>query len=105
MIVVVPLWGLKWVDLRVRREQHALLTISAESGRFSPSDFDAFISPLGYRALLRQQSVSSDGIRTDHRFTIQWSRPDQAGPPLDPLEAISDAYDVACFAMTSEAEH
>lgn len=105
MLAVITLWALRWLDMRIPREQRAMLVINAALGSSSVRELADLISPRGYRAQFHRQSRSGDPQHARLWFEISWRRSEVGGPPLDLLKVINEHYSVVFFELTSEDLH
>jgi putative Mg2+ transporter-C (MgtC) family protein len=97
----ITVWGLKWVDLHLPREQRGVLVINVDPASFSLPQLTGLIRPLGYTAEFHRQQ-SEDAKRTRFWFNIGWKRSDVDEPPLDLLKLVNDHYPNSSFEMRSE---
>jgi putative Mg2+ transporter-C (MgtC) family protein len=101
LLGLITLWGLKWVDMRIPREQRALLVINVDLASFSSSDLTNLIRPWGYTAhFQRQESVDAEHARI--WFEIGWKRSEVSPPPLDLLKLVQDHYPNSSFEVRPE---
>jgi putative Mg2+ transporter-C (MgtC) family protein len=107
VLVVGTLWALEWLDLRLPREQRALLVVRADLGLSVSleSELAKLLGPLGYRARFVKQSRIDDTGQAYFSFGVSWRRSEVADPPLDLLPAVNDRYPVMSFELTSETHH
>jgi putative Mg2+ transporter-C (MgtC) family protein len=101
---VLTLWTLKSLDIRMPREQRALLVIAADPEFKSLTALDALVSPLGYRATFKRQAAE-EGKQPRLYFEVRWTRAESAGPPLDLLKAVGGSYSVVLFELGAESMH
>jgi putative Mg2+ transporter-C (MgtC) family protein len=81
MLTLLTLRAVRWIDLRIPREQHAVLAIAATPNSSRVQDLVALIAPLGYRARFRRQTGAKDRLHSKLWFEISWKSSDVAGPP------------------------
>lgn len=105
LLTLFTLWAVKWLDVRIPREQHAVLIIAATPNSSSVADLAALIAPFGYKARFRRQTGGEDTPHTKLWFEIWWTRPDIAGSPMDLMKLVNDRYPVVSLEVTSEARH
>ena len=105
ILAVTTLWALKWLDVRIPREQRAMLVINAGPDSAAASDLVSLIRPVGYSAEFHRQSRIDDAHPVRLWFEISWRRPEVAGPPWDLLKLVNDHYPVVSFELKSEAIH
>lgn len=103
-LAVITLWGLKWVDLKLPRQHHAVLVITTDRKFAAPPDLRPLVGPLGVHADLLRRSISGDGDHLEFTFEVRWSGPEMDGAPLDLLEAVGRSYDVTSFELPSIAD-
>lgn len=99
-IAAATLWLLKWLDRRIRREQHAVLVIALTPSEPMP-DLEAQLRPAGFTASLRRKD-SQPGGAASLTYRITWLRPEIAGPPVDLLALIEERYAIESFAFEAE---
>ena len=99
------LWVLKWLDVRIPREQSAMVVIQSGPNRSTSSELTDAIAPLGYKAMLHRQSTSDNDLHTRIWYEIFWKRAEIAGPPIDLLKFINENFSVVSFEMTGEPRH
>jgi putative Mg2+ transporter-C (MgtC) family protein len=106
VLAAITLWTIRWLDVRLPREQHATVEVLAAAGPSSVSDFTELIAPLGFQAHFYRQGAGGDDSRHAKLcFGISWKRPESAGVPLDLLELVNRHYSVLGFELTSETRH
>jgi putative Mg2+ transporter-C (MgtC) family protein len=101
---IITLWAMEWIDVRIPREQAAMLVIEAALAG-SISDLNDLIRSLGYRARFRRQSQSVNPEQTEISFEIRWKQPEADDPTLNFLKVIGQRYRVKSFEMVSEAHY
>lgn len=102
---VLTLWLLKFVDVRIPREQKAQVAIKNDGDSLSFVDLESLISSRGYSASFRKQERIEDNSATTLWFDISWRRPETSGPPVDLMEIINRNYTVQSFTLVSEIQH
>jgi putative Mg2+ transporter-C (MgtC) family protein len=75
VLSVLTLWTLKWLDVRMSREQHARIVIESDPSGSPIDEFPNVVAPLGYAARLESQMRSDTGSRVRLGFDITWKRP------------------------------
>jgi putative Mg2+ transporter-C (MgtC) family protein len=106
MLAVMTLWALTWIDIRIPREQRAMLVINADRPTSSTSsDLASLIAPAGYQARFRRQTRIDDAKPVKMWFEISWRQAEVGGPPLDLLKLIGDHYPIVSFELTTESQH
>jgi putative Mg2+ transporter-C (MgtC) family protein len=101
------LWGMQWIDVRIRRDHRALVVIATDPGAPSPN-LDDVLRPHGYHARFRRQDRSLNFRNVEEietHFDVYWKQPESAAPALDFLDPIEKAYRVKSIEITSEGEH
>ena len=94
----VTVWGLKWIDVHIPRQQRGVLLINVDLASFSLSHLTGLIRPLGYTAQFhRQQSEDARCARV--WFNIGWKRSELGEPPLDLVKLVNDHYPDSSFEM------
>jgi len=102
LLTLVTLRAVKWVDVRIPREQHAVLIIGASPNSSVVVDLAARLAPLGYETRFRKQMEGSDVVPVRLCFEIRWRCSEAAGPPLDLVKLVNANYAVAALEMTPE---
>jgi putative Mg2+ transporter-C (MgtC) family protein len=103
LLSVLTLWTLKWLDVRMSREQHARIVIESDLSGSPIDEFASVIASLGYAARLESQTRSDTGSRVKLGFDITWKRPEAAGPPLDLFKISNDRFYVVSLDLVSHA--
>ncbi len=101
ILVVAALWMLKWLDMRMPREQRATLVINADPALLPASDLAELVRPVGFRAHFERQSTGPDPRRVQLSFALRWKQPELAGPPLDLLRTLNQRFAVVSFELNS----
>jgi putative Mg2+ transporter-C (MgtC) family protein len=104
ILSVITLWGVKWLEMRIPREQHATLVIASATGSSASELADTF-TQLGCRGQFRRQSEGHANGEIKQSFDISWKRSDVAGPPIEMLKLLNERYRVISFQLTSESRH
>jgi putative Mg2+ transporter-C (MgtC) family protein len=99
VLSVLTLWALKWLDVRMPREQRARIVIESDL----IDEFPSAIASLGYTARLEGQTRDDPGSRTKMAFDITWKRPEVAGPPRDLFKIANDGFRVVSLELISHA--
>ena len=100
------LWGMHWIDKRIRREHSGLLVVATAPGSPRPG-IEALLRPLGYRARFRQQTLAFNARNEeeiDTHFEVLWRQPEFNHPAVDFLKEVEAAYRVKSFEIVSERE-
>jgi putative Mg2+ transporter-C (MgtC) family protein len=105
LLTLLTLRAVKWIDVRIPREQHAVLAIAGAPNSSSVTDLVALIAPLGYEARFRRLTGGEDRNHAKLWFEIWWKRAEITGPPLDLMKLINDHYMVASLEIASEGHH
>jgi putative Mg2+ transporter-C (MgtC) family protein len=103
LLSVLTLWTLKWLDVRMSREQHARIIIESDLPGSPIDEFPNAIAPLGFSARLESQSRSDTESRVRLGFDITWKRPETAGPPLDLFKIANDRFCAVSLELISHA--
>lgn len=101
LLALIVLWALRWVDIRIPREQRARLVVSADPASFSHASIAELLAPLGCTAQFRGQRQSEDATHTRLSFDIRWKRAEVDAVPLDLPQVVGARYPVLLFEMTS----
>jgi putative Mg2+ transporter-C (MgtC) family protein len=105
LLGVFTLWALKWLDIRIPRDQHATLVIQADLTAFSLSNLANLIAPLGYQAQFFRHERSEDAQHGRLWFDIGWRRPETTDPPFELPKLVNLHYPVLAFEVISEKHH
>lgn len=103
ILTVLTLSALRWFDARIPREQRVLLVVRATLGDGVPDRLNALLAPLGYHALLQRQSHI--GEESKLWFEILGKRKEAAGPPLELIQRVNEAFDVAAFDLAGAPQN
>jgi putative Mg2+ transporter-C (MgtC) family protein len=95
VLSVLTLWALKWLDVRMSREQRARIIIESDL----IDEFPSVIAPLGYAARLEGQTRDVTGPRMRLGYDVIWRRPEVAEPPLDVFEIANDRFRVVSLEL------
>jgi len=104
---MLTLWAMQWIDIRIRREHHAVLIVATGPGAPMPP-VDDLLRPLGYRARLRQQNraaASPNEEDTETRFDLTWKQAESVAPSLDFLGALDAVCRVKSLEILSDGKH
>lgn len=91
VISLITLWILKWIDLKIPREYHALALINTNAEAMSP-ELDSLINPLGYQARLSERRHDIVTGNNKFLFKISWKRPEKAPVPYDLIRILEEHY-------------
>jgi putative Mg2+ transporter-C (MgtC) family protein len=100
-IALLTVWVLKWVDLRIPREQRARLAIRTDEGIAAIATLNGLIAPLGFRADFVRQSRGQQGAGMALYFDVSWKRAEIRGAPLDLVERVAGKYAIEDFEIPS----
>jgi putative Mg2+ transporter-C (MgtC) family protein len=105
LLTLLTLRAVKWIDVRIPREQRAVLAIAGAPDSLSVKDLVALIAPLGYEARFRRMTGGEDRNHAKLWFEIGWKRAEITGPPLDLMKLVNEHYLVASLEIASEERH
>ena len=97
----ITVWGLKWIEAYIPREQRGMLMITVDPAAFSLREFTGSLQPLGYIARFHRQQ-SMDAQRARIWFHISWKQAEVGEPPLDLLKLVDVRHPDSFFEMRSE---
>ncbi|MDX8434510.1 MULTISPECIES: MgtC/SapB family protein [Mesorhizobium] len=100
VLTLVTLQALKWVDLRIPRDHHAILAVSWPKG--SPPDLREMVRPLGYDARFVGMEHDAGRDRFVHTFNLGWKQPDAVEPSMEILAVVGQHCEVERFELISE---
>ncbi|MER8630238.1 MgtC/SapB family protein [Mesorhizobium opportunistum] len=100
LLTLITLQALKWVDLRIARNHHAILSVSWAHG--SPPDLQEMVRPLGYGARLAMMEHDPSRDRFVYSFNLEWKQPDAAGPSTEILALVARQCEVERFELIGE---
>ncbi|MCA0048510.1 MgtC/SapB family protein [Mesorhizobium sp. B283B1A] len=100
LLTLITLQALKWVDLRIARNHHAILSVSWAYG--SPPDLQEMVRPLGYRARLAMMEHDPGRDRFVYSFNIEWKQPDAIEPATEILALVARQCEVERFELIGE---
>jgi putative Mg2+ transporter-C (MgtC) family protein len=103
VLSVLTLWTLKWLDIRMSREQRAKIVIESNLPCSPIDEFASAIAPFGYKARLESQMRTDTASRVRLGFDITWKRPEVAGPPLDLFKISNDRFLVISLELVPHA--
>lgn len=103
---IFTLWGMQWIDLRLRREHSAVLVVTTDANSTVPN-LDEVLRPRGYQARLRRQDRVGLGNEeeVEAQFEVFWKQAESAAPALDFLAPVEKLCRVKSIEITSEGEH
>jgi putative Mg2+ transporter-C (MgtC) family protein len=100
VLALGALFGLRYVDAVMKREQRARLVIRTAWGA-SPADLPAQLEPLHCRALLQSEAEEEGRQRMRLAYEISWRRSQAAGPPAHLLDEINRRFELVSFDVLS----
>jgi putative Mg2+ transporter-C (MgtC) family protein len=104
-LILSVLMGVKWIDLRVRREHHAHVEIAGLSDVPSICDFHSALAAAGYRSNFLRKIRGTDQEPELVVFDVKWDQPEAAGPPIELLNLLHRTYDLRSFEVIAEGMH
>ncbi len=105
LIGALKLWGVKSVDARPPRGQHATVEVLTSAEPSSVLKFAELVAPLGYHANLFRQAHDVDSTDARFSFQLSWKRRESAGIPQDQLAAINSHYLLLDIELAAPARH
>ncbi|MBZ9797395.1 MgtC/SapB family protein [Mesorhizobium sp. ES1-4] len=100
LLTLLTLQVLKWVDLKIRREHHAILSVSWPKS--SPPDLQQMVRPLGYGARLSMMEHDSSRDRFVYSFNLEWRQSDETQPSADVLALVPRECEIERFKLIGE---
>jgi putative Mg2+ transporter-C (MgtC) family protein len=105
VLIVLTLSVLRWIDIRIPRDQRAqLIVASAAEGPPFP-DMVELLRGSGVQARFLGFSHVAQSERTHLTFDLRWRQPEIEELPLDFLKNLQPAYEVRSFEVIKEAMH
>jgi putative Mg2+ transporter-C (MgtC) family protein len=71
-LTMLTLWALKFLDILIPRENHALLVVKTDLRSSSVSELLDLVAPAGYKAKFQRQSQSDDAQQAEIAFEVTW---------------------------------
>jgi putative Mg2+ transporter-C (MgtC) family protein len=105
LITLITLQAARWIEVRLPREQHAMLAITGQTDLDFVPALSALVVSSGYEARLRRQAIDGNAGSARYWFDIWWQRAEIEGAPLDLVRLIKDRYSTASVEMVSEGRH
>jgi len=105
VLIICTLWVLKWLRIRIPREQHARLVIATGLDASTLPDVDGLVRSAGCQARFVRQDRREGAPSKTIEFEVQWKEPETGGPPCDLLKILERAYDVQSFEIVNEGTH
>jgi putative Mg2+ transporter-C (MgtC) family protein len=99
---LVILFALRWLDVRIPREQHVNVVVEVEGPTGTSAELNALIAPWGFQAQLQCQKRPPESRTIQLGFDIHGKRPENAGPPLDLLKVLNERFAVVSFETESD---
>lgn len=100
LLTLVTLQALRWVDLRIPRDHHAILSVSWAKGL--PPDVQDMVRPLGYEARFVGMEHDAGRERFLFSFSLEWKQPDAIEPSTDVLAMVGQHCEVERFELVGE---
>ncbi|MFK0689697.1 MgtC/SapB family protein [Mesorhizobium sp. IMUNJ 23033] len=100
LLTLVTLQALRWVDLRIPRDHHAILSVSWAKGL--PPDLQEMVRPLGYAARFVGMEHDAGRDRFVFSFNLEWKQPDAIEPSTDVLAVVGQHCEVERFELVGE---
>jgi putative Mg2+ transporter-C (MgtC) family protein len=104
VLALSVLWGLKWCDQHMPREQRATLVIATDGQPGAFPEIAGILAPLGYRARFDALNRSADGQYLRLTFEIHWTKRADAGSPTELIARLEreKSYRVEKFELMVE---
>jgi putative Mg2+ transporter-C (MgtC) family protein len=99
------LWALRWVEIRLPREQRARLVIAYDRCQCEAGSVADLIAPFGYQTRIRRRKLREGSNFVELSFDIRWWRADIDSKPWELLRLVEDEYKVLSLETTSEERH
>ncbi|TPK98421.1 MgtC/SapB family protein [Mesorhizobium sp. B2-4-12] len=100
LLTMVTLQALKWIDLKIPRDHHAILSVS--SAKSSPPDLREMVRPLGYDARLSTMEHDSGRGRFVYSFNLEWKQPEAAETSTEILAVVGRHCEIERFELVGE---
>lgn len=101
LISALTLTILRWLDMRMPRKQRGILVVELAPSAAAIRSVTDFIAPLGYAARFYRQCREDDGAQRLF-FEVSWKRAEDAGPPLDLVDLITQRFALISFELAAE---
>lgn len=105
VLIVLTLSILRWIDIRIPRDQRAQLVVASTADRPPFPDMNELLRGSGFRARFQGINHTMEPERTLLTFDLRWRRPEIDEPPLEFLNNLHPAYEVRSFEVIREAMH
>jgi putative Mg2+ transporter-C (MgtC) family protein len=99
-LALATLFGLKYLETRMKREHRARLIIRTAWGA-SPTALPAQLEPLHCRVHLEGQAEEEGREKIRLAYELSWRRSEAAGPPVELLDEINRRFEVVSLDMLS----
>ncbi|HLH13025.1 MAG TPA: MgtC/SapB family protein [Methylovirgula sp.] len=96
VIAFAVLWGLRWLDVYMPRERHAILIVEGENARTLPK----LLGSMGYRTKWLGQGRHENGQQM--KFEVFWKRAERDAEPLDLIERVGATCRIVSFELLAE---
>ncbi|MBZ9906431.1 MgtC/SapB family protein [Mesorhizobium sp. BR115XR7A] len=100
VLTLLTLQVLKWVDLKLPRDHHAILSVSWANE--SPPDLPEMVRPLGYGARLAKIEHDPSRDRFVYSFNLEWRQSDAAEPSTEILALVARECEIERFEFIGE---
>ncbi|AGB47598.1 putative membrane protein [Mesorhizobium australicum WSM2073] len=100
VLTLLTLQVLKWVDLKLPRDHHAILSVSW--AKESPPDLPEMVRPLGYGARLAKIEHDPGRDRFVYSFNLEWRQSDAAEPSTEILALVARECEIERFEFIGE---
>lgn len=104
-LIILTLSVLRWIDVRLPRDQRAQLVVASTADGPPFPDMDELLRGSGFRARFQGLSRAAESGRTLLTFDLRWKQPEIEEPALDFLKNLEPAYEVRSFELIIEATH
>jgi putative Mg2+ transporter-C (MgtC) family protein len=104
-LIVLTLSVLRWVDVRISRDQRAELIVACAAEGPPFPDMRALLRGTGVHAQFLGYSPTTQSDHTLLTFDLRWRRPEIEEPKLEFLKNLQPGYEVRSFKMILEALH
>jgi putative Mg2+ transporter-C (MgtC) family protein len=100
------LWGMQWIDVRIRREHTAIVVVATAPGSPRPG-IEELLRSQGYAARFRQQHRTLNARNEEEvetHFEVFWRQAENAEPAIEFLQPLEAAYRVKSIEIVSERD-
>ena len=105
VLIVLTLSALRWIDVRIPRDQRAQLIVASAAEGPPFLDMVELLRGSGIHARFLGFSHIAQSERTLLTFDLSWRQPEIEEPSLDFLKNLQPAYEVRSFKVIKEAMH